>query len=681
MIKLLFCVVSYLAVVFCVFAQTQDIPFDKKFFPDKKRLKEALEALEEGNGNYNLEHYNAALPFFEKAYKLNPNNADLNFKIGKCYIEGANLDKEEAINYFKKAYELNPYVNEDIVYYLAEAYHFHYEFEKAIEFYEKYLRNSTKGAKIEAATVQKKIQECRNAIELSQKPVRVFIDNLGTNINTKYPEYVPVITTDESVMYFTSKRPDTYGGGIDESDGHYFEDVYVSRFVRGKWTKAENVGQPINSSRNDATVGLSPDGSILLVYEEGDIYECRLKGNKWSEPKKMPKEINTKYIETSASFSADNKTLYFVSDRPDLSIGGKDIFVTTMNPDGSWSQPKNIGTTINTPYDEESVFIHPDGKTMYFSSKGHNTIGGYDIFRSVYKDGKWSKPENLGMPINTPDDDVFLVVTGSGKRGYYSSGRKGGEGEQDIYLVTFLGPEKPMRTSTEDNLIAGIKSTIKDVLVEEKVEISSSQLTIFRGTTLDELTKQPVSAEIIITDNSNGAVINKLESNSSTGRFIVTLPAGKNYGIAVTAEGYLFHSENFDIPEGGNFQLVEKDVLMKKAEIGTKVILRNIFFDTDKATLRPESKYELDRLIKLLVENPRLKIEISGHTDNQGNAAYNQKLSERRAKAVVDYLVNENVEPHRLTYAGYGLTQPIADNKTPEGRQLNRRTEFKIISK
>jgi len=671
-------VAFFFLIIPCLFGQVQDVPFDKKFFPDKKRFKDAVDNLKEGNGNFELEQYNVALPFFEKAYLLNPDNAELNFKIGICYIEGANLDKEKAIKYFKKAYELNPNIHPRILYYLAEAHHFHYEFEKALEFYEKYQRNPIKEEHVDIA---KKIQECKNAIELAQKPARVFIDNIGTAINTKYPEYIPVITTDESVMYFTSKREDTQGGGIDETDGHYFEDVYISKLVKGKWTKAENVGVPINSIKNDATVGLSSDGRILLVYEEGDIYECRQKGNKWSEPKKLPKEINTKFTETSASFSADNRTLYFVSDRKDLSIGGKDVFVTTMNDDGSWNNPKNIGNTINTPYDEEAVFIHPDGKTMYFSSKGHNTIGGYDIFKSTLKDGKWSKPENLGMPINTPDDDVFLVVTGSGKRGYYSSSKKGGEGEQDIYIVTFLGPEKPMRTNTEDNLIAGIKAPLKELLVEEKVEVSSSQLTIFRGNTLDEITKQPVGAEIVITDNGSGTVLNRIESNSETGKFIVTLPSGKNYGIAVNADGYLFHSENFDIPEGGNFQLVEKDVLMKKVEIGTKVILRNIFFDTDKATLRPESKYELDNLIKILVENPRLKIEISGHTDNQGNASYNQKLSERRAKAVVDYLVNENVEAYRLTYAGYGLTQPIADNKTAEGRQLNRRTEFKVISK
>jgi outer membrane protein OmpA-like peptidoglycan-associated protein/Tol biopolymer transport system component len=677
---LIYFFVSYFTCLQTSSAQTKDTPFTKDQFPDrKKELKEALKHIEEGDSYIEVDgNYNAALASYIKAYTFNPNNAVLNMKIGKCYIFGANVSKEESVTYFERAYQLNPNVDIEILKYLGEAHQFNYEWVKAIDFYEKYKKTTTN--KEEITFANKRIQECQNGRELEKKPIRVFIDNLGTNVNSKYPEYTPVITTDESVMYFTSKRSDTQGGGIDPSDGHFYEDVYRTTFDGKNWSTPVNVGKPINSERNDATVGLSPDGSRLLVFEEGDIYECDLKGTTWTRPEKLSDLINTKHNETSASFSFDGKKLYFVSNRPDLTIGGSDIYVSELDAKGKWGAPKNLGPPINTPEDEEAVFIHPDGKTMYFSSKGHKGIGGYDIYKSTYENGAWSAPVNLGMPINTPEDDVFLVVSGSGRFGYYSSSRKGGEGEQDIYRVTFLGPEKQVILNNEELLLASIAEPLKEKVVEKEIEVSSNQLTIFRGVTLDSLKRTPVAAKIVITNNTDNKTLSEMESNSSTGKFLVTLPSGKNYGIAIKADGYLFYSENFDLPEGGNFQLVEKEVLLKKIEVGSKIVLRNIFFDTDKATLRPESKTELDNLLRLLVENPTIKIEISGHTDNQGSASYNQVLSEKRAKAVVDYL-GDNVEKTRMVYVGYGLTQPVATNATAQGRQLNRRTELKILSK
>jgi len=307
-------------------------------------------------------------------------------------------------------------------------------------------------------------------------------------------------------------------------------------------------------------------------------------------------------------------------------------------------------------------------------------MGGFDVFKTVYENGKWSEPQNLGYPINTADDDVFFSITASGLHAFMSSARAGGYGEQDIYLITFL-TEKPVVTNSEDNLIAWRTEPVSETVIEQTVSVNNASLTLLKGRILDDDTKKPIEAQIILTDNTKNEELATFTSNSATGKYLVSLPSGKNYGIAVKADGYLFHSENFDIPNAAAYQEIEKDIYLKKVEVGKEIVLKNIFFDFNKATLRPESKAELENLTQLMRENPTLKIEISGHTDNVGSAAYNKTLSEQRAKAVVDYLIKAGIAADRMTSVGYGFDKPIASNATEEGRQLNRRTEFKITSK
>ena len=485
---------------------------------------------------------------------------------------------------------------------------------------------------------------------------------------------------------FTSRRPNTVGGGIDPGINEYFEDIYISnKQTDGKWSNATNMGEPVNTKDHDANSGLSADGTKFLIYigkNNGDLYESELDGTTWSKPEAMNKNINgDKSHESSACYSPDGKAVYFVSDKPG-GIGDRDIYISYKDDKGKWGEAKNLGTTVNTKYGEEGVFIHPDGKTLYFSSQGHKGMGGYDIYKTIYNDSlkTWSNPENIGYPVNTPDDDVFFVVSASGRHGYYTSFNPNGFGEKDLYMVTFLGAEKPMIQNNEDNLIASQVAPVKETVIAPVMEIQEAKLTILKGVITDELTKKPLSATIEIIDNQMNEVIATFTSNSSTGKYLVSLPAGKNYGIAVKKEGYLFHSENFDIPNTAAFQEVTKDVELKNIAVGSKIILKNIFFDFDKATLRSESTNELQRLTKLLVDVPTLKIEISGHTDSKGANDYNLALSENRAKAVVSYLIKAGIAANRLTSKGYGEEQPISTNDTDEGRQLNRRTEFKIIS-
>lgn len=675
-------------VLFTLTISAQNVEFIKDNFKDNKDgLKEAKDNLEKGDS-----YFNQGTPFFKQAIEpylaanaFNPNNALLNYKLGQCYL--ASPFKLKAIPYLEKAQQLNPSVDVYLNYFLGKAYHLDMQWDKAIKEFSIFQKNMNSNDNTEViAEVSKYIKECYTGKDLSQKPIRVFIDNLGGEVNSQYTDYGPVISADESVLLFTSRRPNTVGGKIDPGDNNFMEDIYISqKMPDGKWSPALNMGEPVNTSDHDANSGLSADGTKFLIYigkNMGDLYESELKGDQWSKPEAINKNVNTdKYHESTACYSPDGKSLYFVSDKPG-GLGDRDIYISKKDEKGRWGEAVNLGPAINTKYGEEGVFIHPDGKTLYFSSQGHTGIGGYDIYKSVYdeKTKIWSTPVNIGYPVNTPDDDVFFVVSASGKRGYYTSFNPNGFGEKDLYMITFLGDEKPMVQSNEDNLLASLVAPIKETVVPPVIEIKEAQLTILKGVITDALTGKTLEATIDIIDNQMNQTIASFSSNSSTGKYLVSLPAGKNYGIAVRKEGYLFHSENFDIPNTSAFQQVEKDVELKNIAVGSKIILKNIFFDFDKATLRPESTNELQRLTKLLNDVPTLKIEISGHTDSKGANDYNLKLSDNRAKAVVDYLINAGIPSSRLTYKGYGEEQPISTNDTDAGRQLNRRTEFKIIS-
>ena len=670
--------------------RAQNVEFEARNFSDKDAFKQASRELKEGDKLYEqgANRYEAAIPHYLIAYKLNPNNAQLNYRLGTAYLGSA--FKTKALEYLEAAGQLNSRIDPQLPYNLGRALHLNAKWDQAREAYQQALPAAQeRSSPVSVADVRKRMDECQTGKELMARPERAFIDNLGPEINSRFAEYCPVITADESQLFFTSRRDNTTGGRIDGDLGDYFEDIYAATQIdNGKWSVAKNLGKPLNSEGHDATVGISPDGQKLLTYLQdnaGDLYECTLEGALWSAPEPLSKKINTGEHESSASYAPDGNSLFFVSNKEEGgSQGGHDIYqigLSTGKGKGKAQEPVNLGPTINTRYDEEAVFIHPDGKTMYFSSQGHNTMGGYDIFKSVYEKGKWGTPENLGWPINTPDDDVFFVISASGRHGYYSSARADGLGSRDIYRITFLGPEKPPVLSTEDNLLASRAAPVRESNVAAAVAVSTAQVTILKGVVTDAGTKQPLEADIEVIDNTRSEIIASFKSNSTTGRYLVSLPSGVNYGIVVRKDGYLFHSENFDIPASSSFQEIVKDIALSKLAVGNKIVLRNIFFDFDKATLRPESRSELERVYKLMAEEvPNLKIELSGHTDDRGNAAYNQDLSERRAKAVVEYLTKKGIAANHLKATGYGLTQPMMPNSSVANRQLNRRTEFKILS-
>lgn len=669
-------------------AQTNtSVPFSAERIKDDSLLKQAQSALLQAEKVYGLNDkgiWSLAIPHFEQAQEINPNNDTLNFKLGMCYLHS--IYKRKALARFEHAYELNPLVNREIHYYLGRGYHLEENWDKAIYEYELFSRNlAGQEGMQKLIEVSKLKDECRNGKEFSTNPERVWVDNLGPEVNSKYAEYSPFITADESAMIFTSRRPNTTGGGVDPEDHRPFEDIYFAAKDSGRWQPAFNLGKPINTEDHDATAGMSPDGQTLFVYQGkrkgGDILQTKMDAGEYGKPEPLGKMINTDYRESSACLSYDGKQLYFVSEKPG-GIGGLDIYVTNWDvKKNKWAEPVNIGPVLNTKYDEDAVFMHPDGVTMYFSSKGHNTMGGYDIFFTKLVDGRWTRPKNVGWPINSADDDVFFVVSGSGRHGYYASEKKDGYGEKDLYRITFLGPPKVPLLNTEDNLLASadLSATVAEKVVEPKVNVRSN-LALLKGVVLDKETGQPIRAQVELIDNETGEVVSTFFSDSKTGKYLVSLPAGKNYGISISVDNYLFHSENFVIPDSSGYREVTKTIELPKVAIGGSIVLNNIFFDFDKSTLRMESTSELGRLVELMKDYKSMRIEISGHTDSKGSDSYNQKLSESRAKVVVDYLTDKGVKLNRMVFKGYGETMPVGTNDTDEGRQLNRRTEFKILS-
>ncbi len=663
----------------------QNVEFTKANFPnDKDGLKTAQKNVKEGDKLYfsDYKQFNEAKEFYLDAYGFNQRNAMLNFKIGACFF--ATKDSKDAIEFLEKAKMIDPKVTKDLNLLLAIAYQRDYKFDKAISTFTEYRRGlSPDDLKLHEESIVKHIKECNTGKELVAHPVRVFVDALPSEINTRSVEYGPVVNADETVLFFTSRRAQNVGGEIDLSIDDYYEDIYIAtKDSNNQWVKAKNPGKPLNTKSHDAVAGISADGQQLYIYrgeEGGDIYMSKMDGNEWTKPEKLNKNINSKEHESSAAFSYDYLTIYFVSNR-EGGYGKHDIYMSKRDEKGRWDEAKNLGAKVNTRYEEAAIFAHPDGKTFYFSSKGHNTMGGYDIFKVVYENDNWSDPVNMGYPINTTGDDIFLSIDASGKHAYYAS-TQDPISRSDIYMITFLGPEKPLADGVEDQLLAYRNNGVRDNSVEAAVVVEEVQLTILKGIITDEFTKDPLYATIELTDNKTNQIIATFESNKATGKYLVSLPTGKDYGIAVKAEDCLFYSDHVNIEKSAGFQEVVKDIQLKRIAVGSKVVLNNVFFASGKSTLKKESKTELENLLKLMNDAPTLKLEISGHTDNTGSDAINKKLSKARAKAVVDYLVKNGISSDRLTYKGYGPSDPVADNKTKDGRQKNRRTEFKVMAR
>ena len=493
-----------------------------------------------------------------------------------------------------------------------------------------------------------------HSARLMQKPVPLKLENLGPAVNSPYPEYLPSLTADGRRLYFTSRRPQV-GKEPNPLTGGYDEDLYwCERDENGRWQPAQPLGPPINSDRNEGAAFFSADGQWAFITlcdrADGlgscDIYFSELDGDRWLPPKNLGPAVNSSAWESHPSLTHDRKRLYFASSRPG-GQGGSDIWYTEWE-NGTWQPPINVGPPINTPGDEYSPMIAADGRTLYFASDYHPGMGRMDLFVSYLSDTGWTTPKNLGYPFNTPGDEQTLCVDAAGRIGYVALERPEGLGKQDIYAFSLWPEIQPQRAAS-----------------------------YVRGFVYDSLTKAPLAARVRIVDLELRDTIRALTSNRVTGEFVTSLPLRSRYALLAEAPGYLFYSQHFDLRESD--QAYELRVPLEKPRKGSTIRLRNVFFEFDRADIKPESEVELLEVVRLLRAHPKWKVEVQGHTDSVGTAMYNQQLSQRRAEAVRQFLIQRGIKAERIQARGYGSSRPIAPNTTEEGRALNRRTEILFI--
>lgn len=492
--------INLILICFTAYSQNADI---------KKILKTAED-------KFIVQDFFAAEQLYLQAYKIDSANTTTAFKLGVCYYELKEYQQAEA--YFLKT---SSTVSLELFRYKAEIAHIQQKFKKAINFYNGYkIINGKKD--LTNDEVNRLISKSIYAEEVITKPRVVTIENVGAIVNSKYDEYVPLISADEGAMYFTSRRPESTGGKLDPN-GRFFEDIYYSKKSGNSWEKPIQMKAGINTETNDACAGLSPDGQLLFIFRtnpdlfSGSLYECRMGLDEWETPKKLPENINSGFVETSASISANDKIIYFSSNR-DGGFGGKDIYKVERLPNGTWGKAQNLGPTINTEHDEDAPFIHSDGKTLYFSSTGHQNMGGYDIFKTkIGDDNEWSNPENIGYPINTVTDDIFFVIAADGKTGYYSSSQQGGYGGQDIYRVV-----------------------LKDEF---------EQLHVIKGEVYEENGSTPIAAKITLIENETSKIQGIYKSKEGSGKFIMLVEPDKTYNYVIQADGYYPKTEElvFDV--------------------------------------------------------------------------------------------------------------------------------------
>jgi outer membrane protein OmpA-like peptidoglycan-associated protein/tetratricopeptide (TPR) repeat protein len=612
---------------------------------------------------FRVEEFDEAAKLYETLSQKYPQNMNYKYYLGVCYFKLG--DKEKAIKYFSQCRKDSATGQVDFNYYIAKSFQLAHHFDDALQYYNIYrdtLSRTKTPEKFEHSVteIDREIERCKNAIELMKHPQNVEIINFGKNVNSEFHEYMPVITIDETEMMFTSRRPTTLGGGKDPADGNWYEDIYLTTKTDSGWGVPKDMGAPVNTPTHDATVCLSADGQKLFIYKSqverlsenfnGDIYVTELKDGIWTAPKKVEYNVNSDFWEPSGSISAAEDKFFFSSNRPRHNAPhrkDRDIYMVKKLPGGQWSQPKNLN--FNSDAEEDAPFFHPDGRTLFFSSDGKGSVGGFDIFKTTYIDSTdtWTEPVNIGFPYNTSGDDIYIEWSADGKRAYFSSVRDDSYGGQDIYMAKSL--------------------------------TSKNSMAIMIGRVFDDETKKPLAAEVIVTDNEMNQVVGVFKSESKSGKFSLALPSGTNYGISINKDGYLFHSENIQIPHLAEFSEYKKDIFLHPFTAGSSEILKNVFFDTDKADLKQESKAELDKLYAAIKEKANVHVLISGHTDDKASHEYNQVLSEARAVAVVEYLVEKGIDKNKLFAKGYGEVQPIQSNETEEGRQMNRRIEFKIL--
>lgn len=623
--------------------------------------KKAIRYYEEGLKYYQSNQYEKALKELHQSVQEDERFLEAYLAMGQLYAEKNKLPEAEMA--YKKSIEINPHFFPRALYELGLIQFYQMKYEEAEKNISAYLHQP----KVNPNVKEEAERYLKNAsfakIQL-KNPKKFSPVNLGSGINTSMDEYFPSITADGTQILFTRAIPFRQNPDIKN------EDFFVSIKRNGVWQEALPV-LSINSPGNEGAPSLSADGNILFFascatpygdygspdrkgYGSCDIFYSIKTNGKWSKPRNAGPKINTQHWETQPSFSSDGKTLYFIRGQVVRGeIKQQDIYMSVIDENGQFSEAVPLSNVVNTPYKEESVFIHPDNQTLYFSSEGHTGFGGLDIFMTRRnKDGSWSEPVNLGYPINTASDENSLLVGPDGKIAFFASNRQGGSGGLDIYGF------------------------------ELSEDLRPQNITYVKGKIFDARTKMPLQATLK-TAPAGQLLSERQTFSTDQGDFLLVLNSNTRYAFHAECPGYLFFSEHYDIPEKTSIENpFYIEIPMIPIDTGSSIVLKNIFFDVNKWDIRPESKTELNTLIEFLKKNPTVKIEISGHTDNSGDKKNNITLSVNRAKAVYDYLIQEGkISPQRLTYKGYADSRPKVPNTTPENKAINRRTEYKIIQR
>lgn len=599
-----------------------------------------------------LQDFTKAMGYLNQAQAKDPNYADIYIMKGDIF--NFTLLSDSAMKNYQRAIDLigDP---DPMLYYIAGnegakcgAY------EYALKSLQLFLQKGIQYPEI-LPDAQKTIANCKFAIESMKNPRSFELMNMGSGINSEWDEYLAALTADDEQIVFTVKRPRDKGTVCAFCLNE--EDLYSSHKSVGEWLPREELGAPVKSGYNEGAQCISPDGKYLLYtmcdadFGMGscDLYWAKRIGDRWSRPRNFGAPVNTSSWESQPSMAADGMTVYFASSRPG-GFGGMDIWKTTMTAEGEFSVPVNLGPAINTPGDDAAPFIHSDGRTLYFASNGRVGMGGYDLYYSTLQaDGTWSEPVNMGYPINSPADEINVFINAHGTVAYIASDKDGGYGGLDLYSFELDDQLRP-------NPVTYIKGRVRDA---------------FSG--------EPLSARIEMIDLNTKQLLTATTSDPQTGSYLACVHTGGNILLNVSHPDYPFYSENFQIEKSyTELSPYLKDISLQPTDVGTVVTLKNVFFDFDRSELKPESFVELNKLADYLKKNA-IRIEIGGHTDDQGSEEYNDRLSENRAKAVYDYLIQKGIPAERLQYKGYGMRLPVADNSTEEGRAANRRTEFKIV--
>lgn len=637
----------FLASSFTLLAQSKKKPEDYGI-----KSAKALKLYDEGLLQAQYRDRDRAIALFEEALKLEPEFAHAHFQLGvNAWVR---KKYEDAEPHLEKAWQLRPGEFAGIEFYLGETYYHNTRYADAIPLLETFFMRAN-GRKEDLFLAGRDLRHARFAAEAVKNPVAFTPRNMGEAINTDRDEYLPCLTADDTYLLFTARRPESVGG-YNAQLQDYSEDFFYSIRQDTGWTASENLGAPINTAENEGSAFITEDGQTIYFaacnlpggFGSCDLYFAVRVGKGWGKPQILGPEVNSDGWESYPRLSPDGRTLYFASARSG-GEGGRDIWVSEWAED-HWSTARNLGKPVNTLGNEDAPFLHADGLTLYFSSDYHPGFGQRDLFFSqMQSSGVWAEPKNLGYPLNTQADESNIFVNASGKMGYINSDREGGIGRSDLY----------------------------DFTLDQRIRPQVA--TFLRGMVVDSLTRKPLASQIRLVEVVSGDTIRQAVSSTTDGRFLMSLPLEKEYAAFVQAPGYLFASKNFYLKGLEEETYFDLEIALSPIQKGVQVVLKNIFFESGKYELAATSDAELQFVLRFMQENPRMRIEIQGHTDDIGSATDNLALSQRRADAVKSWLADKGIDATRVTAKGYGESMPVAGNITDEDRAQNRRTEFKVL--